>query len=100
MLDQSAQLEDRLARAKGKVSACATAARVLLNTGLKHASGFSDEPRVKSTLGCLMLIEWCVPTVRRMPRLQPPSQGSNRRAAASSAGAAADVARVMTWRVR
>ena len=62
VLDCSAQLEDRLARAKGKVAACATAARVLLNTGLKHASGFSDEPRVRSTLGCLMLIEWCVPT--------------------------------------
>merc|ERR1719482_2017934 len=62
VLDCSAQLEDRLARAKGKVAACATAARVLLNTGLKMAGGFSDEPRVRSTLGCLMLIEWCVPT--------------------------------------
>ena len=62
VLDCSSQLEDKLARAKGKVAACATAARVLLNTGLKHASGFSDEPRVRSTLGCLMLIEWCVPT--------------------------------------
>jgi hypothetical protein len=51
-----------LARAKGKVAACATAARVLLNTGLRSASGFSDEPRVRSMLGCLMLIEWCVPT--------------------------------------
>ena len=38
VLDCSAQLEDRLARAKGKVAACATAARVLLNTGLKHLS--------------------------------------------------------------
>ena len=62
VLDCSAQLEDRLARAESKVAACATAARVLLNTGLKHASAFSDEPRVRSTLGCLMLIEWCVPT--------------------------------------
>ena len=62
VLDCSANLEDRLGRAKGKVAACASAARVLLNTGLKHASGFSDEPRVRSTLGCLMLIEWCVPT--------------------------------------
>ena len=54
VLDCSANLEDRLGRAKGKVAACASAARVLLNTGLKHASGFSDEPRVRSTLGCLM----------------------------------------------
>ena len=62
VLDASAQLEHLLARAKGKVSACATAARVLLNTGLKYASGFSDEPRMRSILGCLMLVEWCVPT--------------------------------------
>ena len=55
------QVETLLTRAKGKVGACATAARILLNTGLKHATGFSDEPRVRSTLGCLMLIEWCVP---------------------------------------
>ena len=62
VLDCSSQLEEALSRAKVKVAACATAARVLLATGLKHASGFSDEPRVRSTLGCLMLIEWCVPT--------------------------------------
>ena len=62
VLDCSARLEDHLSRAKAKVATCAAAARILLSTGLKHASGFSDEPRVRSTLGCLMLIEWCVPT--------------------------------------
>ena len=50
MLDCSAQLEDRLARAKGKVAACATAARVLLNTGFKHARAFSDELQDKPSI--------------------------------------------------
>jgi kinesin family member C2/C3 len=62
VLDQSAKLEGHLTRAKGKVAACATAARVLLNTGLRHSSDITDEPRVRSILGCLMIVEWCVPT--------------------------------------
>ena len=63
VLDVSSQVESLLMRITGsKVGACAATARILLNTGLKHSGGFADEPRVRSTIGCLMLVEWCVPT--------------------------------------
>ena len=62
VLDCSAQLEDRSRaprarwpRARPRRACCSTRAS-------STRAGFSDEPRVRSTLGCLMLIEWCVPT--------------------------------------
>ena len=59
-MDHGADLERLLGRCRAKVPSSAVAARVLLQSGLKTAA--TGEARTRSTLGVLMVLEWCVPT--------------------------------------
>ena len=62
VMDCGIELEQLLKGRANPVACNVSSAKALLQAGLKSAARFKDEPRVRSALAVLMLLEWCVPT--------------------------------------
>ena len=62
VMDCGTELEALLKGRANPVACNVSSAKALLQAGLKSAARFKDEPRVRSALAVLMLLEWCVPT--------------------------------------